>query len=77
MSVEALHDYLDARQALANRDSESAAVLLERAIASPPNNPVIRRSLDLCLDHDHPAGEAILEILRVEIGRRPHDDARD
>lgn len=77
MATGALVDYLNARQALANHDSETAALLLESAIASPEGNRVIRKNLPALLDHDNLAGEAILELLRVEIGRSDHDDPRD
>lgn len=75
MSTRALVRYLDARQALESGDREAAAGELEKAMGSPPDNRQIRQNLELLLDHKTLAGDAILDLLRVEIGRK--DDAAD
>lgn len=70
MSLTRLKDYLDAREALAGGQTETAARALERAIRSKPNNPVIRGALAKILDHKTLAGTALLDLLRVEVNRR-------
>ncbi len=70
MSVRALQQYLEARDALAQGKTPAATQHLERAVGSPQGNPVIARELPQLLDHRTLAGSALLELLRVEVNRR-------
>ncbi len=70
MSIEAFRHYIDARDALAAGDHARAGADLEKALRSPPDNRFLRQHVEQFLDHNSLAGEAALEILRVEVQRR-------
>lgn len=70
MTIEALEHYLDAREALAAGNADKAAEQLGKALGSPPGNHILRLNVEKFLNHHTLAGEAALEVLRVEIQRR-------
>lgn len=70
MSTRALTEYLEAREALRRGNQSLAATVLEFAVRSPHNNRVLRENLTTLLDHRTLAGSALLELIRVEVGRR-------
>lgn len=73
MGIESLKRYLDAREALAEGDRETAGHAIEEALGSAPNNPVLRDNVGALLDHKGLAGEAVLEVIRVEMQRSQED----
>ena len=79
MSVQALKEYMRAKEALAAGDRRGAALHLKAALGSQPDNPVIENNLAEFLDHESDVGDIALGILRVEAHKRenPNDDRRD
>ena len=68
-----LKHYIQAREAQGQGQQDIAAHHLQTALGSPGDNPVLRDNLDVLLDLDHPAGEMVLDILRVEMNRSRND----
>lgn len=68
--TESLKHYIQAREAQRDGHQEVAVHQLEAALGSPHANTVISDNLDVLLALDHPAGEMVLDILRVEMTRR-------
>ena len=74
MTTRPLKRYLEARDALARGDPEAAAGAVEEAFGAQQGNTFIRQNLDQLLDHESLAGEAVLDLVRVEMQRRDQDD---
>lgn len=68
-SVEPLKQYLAARDALARSDRDEAATAAEEAFGSQEGNDFIQRNLERLLDHESLAGEAALDLVRVEMNQ--------
>lgn len=69
-SAKPLKRYLEARDALAEGDRTEAIAALKEAFGSQPDNPFIERNVELLVDHETPAGEVLLDLVRVEMNRR-------
>lgn len=70
MSIKPLMEYLESKESLRQGKAPEAGRLLESAVRSPAKNPVLRRSLETLLNHRSLAGQALLNLIRVEANRR-------
>ena len=68
-SVEPLKRYLAARDALARGDRDEAATRAEEAFGSQKGNDFIQRNVERLLDPESLAGEAALDLVRVEMNQ--------
>lgn len=70
MTTQPLIDYLEAREFLLQGERAEAIAALERALGSPPGNPVLGGSVERLLDHRALAGEVVLHLVAYESARR-------